>query len=479
MALKSSEVTPWDEDFEPSSATAITASAWQRETGHRPLDVLYNGDATLSALRGPANGEDVDSKRPATALRLHSYNSSESSNPSTSTESTSTQRKPRRQSTKSTSTFNSSADTTCKTSISEKCESVSETSRSSEALDLPKKKRTKGLFSFLTVKEPSTKAFEEYAEQQRRELKERGIEHPFGVSSKRLPPDTPKVNSKWDGLPDDKRELIKAMDKQRKREQERNKRRSSTGSDNVDEESLYPTGRYYSPQVPSSRMSHATRPSTGSIHTFDSSTASSEAYKTCDPKSRGPRARRASGAPSLTDSVDESETAGASRMRLNQSPSLEALPEVVAYMRCADEGLTSDSDIQGSPEGWMPKTPAPPLVPSHGYSKSIPIVLPITSPFEDGLHNVAPLAPFATCIPATDTSAAVYQPTRTFPTEVTAIVKSPFAAGEAQELACGNEKPNQYVLPTAHSTSNEAAVSPVKSNPLMKKKSSRSMFGWK
>ncbi|KAH9844647.1 Ca2+-modulated nonselective cation channel polycystin [Teratosphaeria destructans] len=65
------------------------------------------------------------------------------------------------------------------------------------------KKRGVGMLGFLTMKEPSTSAWEEYAEAQNKIAAERGgraIGMP-GVSSRELPAHVPKTNSKWDGLP--------------------------------------------------------------------------------------------------------------------------------------------------------------------------------------------------------------------------------------------------------------------------------------
>lgn len=82
------------------------------------------------------------------------------------------------------------------------------------------KKKSAGVLGFLTLKEPSTSALEEYAEQERRKaaqknLKSDGVTLP-GVSSQRLPDHVPKVNSKWDGLPDSaKRKLDKEREKEK------------------------------------------------------------------------------------------------------------------------------------------------------------------------------------------------------------------------------------------------------------------------
>lgn len=70
------------------------------------------------------------------------------------------------------------------------------------------KKKSSSFFNFLSVKEPSTQAFEVYQEQ----MKKRGTTQSGranavglpGVSSAKLPPTVPKVNSKWDGVPQTK-----------------------------------------------------------------------------------------------------------------------------------------------------------------------------------------------------------------------------------------------------------------------------------
>ncbi|KAF1989721.1 hypothetical protein K402DRAFT_418437 [Aulographum hederae CBS 113979] len=69
-----------------------------------------------------------------------------------------------------------------------------------------RKKKLSSVMGLLTLKEPSSNAFEQYAKQQRKQAAEKGgrtstVGLP-GVSSQKLPPEVPKVNSKWDGLPD-------------------------------------------------------------------------------------------------------------------------------------------------------------------------------------------------------------------------------------------------------------------------------------
>lgn len=69
-----------------------------------------------------------------------------------------------------------------------------------------KKKKKRGMLGFLTLKEPSTSAWAEFAEAEKLKAKQKGIDTSEkgipGVSTQKLPDYVPKVNSKWDGLPD-------------------------------------------------------------------------------------------------------------------------------------------------------------------------------------------------------------------------------------------------------------------------------------
>jgi hypothetical protein len=80
----------------------------------------------------------------------------------------------------------------------------------------PKKKN--GMLGFLTLKEPSTNALGQFAEQQRKAAAAAKTARPTAasissVSVQKLPDHVPKVNSKWDGLPEDAR---KKMEHQRR-----------------------------------------------------------------------------------------------------------------------------------------------------------------------------------------------------------------------------------------------------------------------
>lgn len=68
-----------------------------------------------------------------------------------------------------------------------------------------KKRKHNSLLGFLSLKEPSGSALDEFARQQQKQAAAKsgktaavGI---FGVSAQKLPAAVPKVNSKWDGLP--------------------------------------------------------------------------------------------------------------------------------------------------------------------------------------------------------------------------------------------------------------------------------------
>jgi hypothetical protein len=74
------------------------------------------------------------------------------------------------------------------------------------------------MLGFLTLKEPSTNALEQFAEQQRKAAAAAKTARPTAasissVSVQKLPDHVPKVNSKWDGLPEDAR---KKMEHQRR-----------------------------------------------------------------------------------------------------------------------------------------------------------------------------------------------------------------------------------------------------------------------
>ncbi|KAH4844656.1 hypothetical protein HBI51_204510 [Parastagonospora nodorum] len=81
---------------------------------------------------------------------------------------------------------------------------------SSDDAQSSKKKKKTGVFGFLSLKEPSKDAFKQYAEAQRKQAAEKGAPSPpstrgstsSSFTAKKLPDSVPKVNSKWDGVPE-------------------------------------------------------------------------------------------------------------------------------------------------------------------------------------------------------------------------------------------------------------------------------------
>ncbi|KAF2212167.1 hypothetical protein CERZMDRAFT_84558 [Cercospora zeae-maydis SCOH1-5] len=79
---------------------------------------------------------------------------------------------------------------------------------------VPTKRKSKGVLGFLALKEPSTSAFEEFAEQEKKKLAlQKDPKVLRGVSSQKLPQHVPKVNSKWDGLPESARRSTTEKDR--------------------------------------------------------------------------------------------------------------------------------------------------------------------------------------------------------------------------------------------------------------------------
>jgi hypothetical protein len=325
-----------------------------------------------------------------------------------------------------------------KLSLSALSQSPSVQSRSSKALQAPAKKKAKGFLNFLTIKEPSNKALEEFAEQQQRELKERGLDYPFGISTSKLPEHVPKVNSKWDGLPDDKRDVILAAEKQKKKVKplvDQRKRSMSTG--NPGKAALYASHDTPTFVPPSS---HRSRHSIGSANTHTTFSSNSQSYKSCDPNARRPQVRSSSEVPFL----DGLTYASGSTNGSVASPS-----RYMKFNRSNDDGSTqSDSDVLSSSEDWMPQTPCTPPHPwGNGRRKSAPIIVPLTSPFEPGMHNVAPLMPFLTEARDFEPRAVTRRPDIGVSMRSTANTGSAFLAGEAQELDLSDDLADEQYSP--------------------------------
>ncbi|KAJ4319457.1 hypothetical protein N0V94_003881 [Neodidymelliopsis sp. IMI 364377] len=108
------------------------------------------------------------------------------------------------------SPYRPSFETTASTTSSSLASVASSNSSSHNSKTSKKKKKSSSVFGFLSLKEPSQVALEQFAEQQRKLGNGKGTMSPSSSSiktsgtftSKKLPADVPKVNSKWDGIPD-------------------------------------------------------------------------------------------------------------------------------------------------------------------------------------------------------------------------------------------------------------------------------------
>lgn len=72
---------------------------------------------------------------------------------------------------------------------------------SAPATDKKSKKKGNPFFDFLSVKEPTTGALEQYAQSQKKQAAAKGTPFMTGLTSQKLPAEVPRVNTKWDGLP--------------------------------------------------------------------------------------------------------------------------------------------------------------------------------------------------------------------------------------------------------------------------------------
>nr|POF13012.1 hypothetical protein CFP56_10160 [Quercus suber] len=117
-------------------------------------------------------------------------------------------------------------------------ESVRTTRTSQPAAKVEKSTKKGGVFGFLSLKEPSTSAWEDYAKQQKQQQQQlatgkRGSPTPVGLaglSKQKLPDHVPKVNSKWDGLPENtKRDAPRLSQGSRRRQSDQARRSLNEG----------------------------------------------------------------------------------------------------------------------------------------------------------------------------------------------------------------------------------------------------------
>lgn len=102
----------------------------------------------------------------------------------------------------------------------------------------PPKKRPGFLSGLFSAKEPSAQAFAEYEKRLLKQGSGRANTLVAGVSSAKLPPTVPRVNSKWDGVPDSLKEREKLKQDVTQSTSGRGRRPSSTRTAGTDSRSL-------------------------------------------------------------------------------------------------------------------------------------------------------------------------------------------------------------------------------------------------
>ncbi|KAF1837472.1 hypothetical protein BDW02DRAFT_595466 [Decorospora gaudefroyi] len=112
--------------------------------------------------------------------------------------------------------------------------SISSSASSDDSKSSKKKKKGSSVLGFLSLKEPSQVALEQFAEQQRKQnANSKGASTPQSKASsnsnyvgQKLPPNVPKVNSKWDGVPS-------SVKQQSSSTSTKDKRRSATSQNSL------------------------------------------------------------------------------------------------------------------------------------------------------------------------------------------------------------------------------------------------------
>ncbi|KAL1603578.1 hypothetical protein SLS60_005166 [Paraconiothyrium brasiliense] len=189
-------------------------------------------------------------------------------------------------------------------------------SRDSKASSTKKKKN--GVLNFLTLKEPSQTALDQFADAQRKQTAAKsGQSTPVGrqgISPQKLPPTVPKVNSKWDGVP----ESLKSS------------RNSTTSSKRT------------------STMSSTSSQTSPSSYTTRRTTTNSSAISVATNDSRGPPNSLAS---PMHSAIDVSDYTPTKRPPRADSPSSASLPEITSFFP-DDPSSLGASPVSSAEHPW-------------------------------------------------------------------------------------------------------------------------------
>ncbi|KAI9875414.1 MAG: hypothetical protein M1830_008514 [Pleopsidium flavum] len=243
------------------------------------------------------------------------------------------------------------------------------------------KKKSSSFFGFLTVKEPSAQGFLDYQEHLRKQAQTHNgritaIGMP-GISSAKLPPTVPKVNSKWDGVP----QGVKQREKEKEKEASKRQSASSAGRSFI----AGMSGMTQAASKPQ-RGSSSTLGSQGSLGNpgtgssiFSNSSASQSSIGT---KSGWENA-------SISSGSDTKDFAFSTRTQSLGSPSPTTLPEPTSFLpsdlpkRPAIVGTDqsgSSTSVEISPILTRQNAPAslPALVPTRSNPSASPCTIALT-----------------------------------------------------------------------------------------------------
>ena len=286
-----------------------------------------------------------------------------------------------------------------------------------------KKKKVNSMFGFLTLKEPSQSALEQFAEKQRKQAAEKGgkvsaVGIP-GVSMQKLPPTVPKVNSKWDGIP----ESLKVKEAAQKRESFLNSEKANLKSFGSSEGSVVTSESSGSRNPPNSITSSSNSSYRSERRSSHSPSISSEGSQPKD------RSNCFTSPPGFDPSA-----AGLKTRASLKSPSMTSLPEISYFF--PDEPGASTTNMEAETPGVSPLASSDLL---QGTSKlkdskraPRPTSLQMSSDLDDIAWARSPtLVEFQTGHEGVDTQAVL----KRIPN-----IHQGFLAGEAQEVRLPGEE---------------------------------------
>ncbi|KAF2806770.1 uncharacterized protein BDZ99DRAFT_500839 [Mytilinidion resinicola] len=222
---------------------------------------------------------------------------------------------------------------------------------SSSVSKSPKKGKKKGpsVFGFLTLKEPSQTALEQFAERTRQQAAEKAGSHNMGrisavglpgVSTQKLPPTVPKVNSKWDGIP----ESVKAKEAAQRKSISMSKRGSQTL------EGTYST-RFMNHSNGSFNPPHSLASSAGSLKNAQRPPSLTPSVSSSGSGQRDLVLRYANRPVGIFDPA----AAGLKTRASLTSPSMSSLPEISYFFPSDAHGPSGATE--GTPPDNQPMTP--------------------------------------------------------------------------------------------------------------------------